>query len=59
MKVSVTLRIEVDPEAWAAIYGTYEAAIDIRNDVKSYAHHQLADSAAAIEGAIKTVEVGR
>lgn len=56
MIVTVTLRVEVDPEAWALTYGT-GGARNIREDVKVYAHSMIDGSAAASEGVITDVTV--
>jgi hypothetical protein len=56
MKVSVTVVIDVDTEAWALAYGV-EGAAQIRADVKRYALSQIIDSAAADEGGIRSAEV--
>ena len=53
MKVRVVLTVEVDAEAWEAIYDT--AREDLREDVKTYVLSQVQGSAAADEGAIKRV----
>lgn len=52
MKVTVTLTIDVDPEAWDLTYGSGPTPAEVRTDVKSYALNQLQGSAAAEEGAI-------
>jgi hypothetical protein len=54
MIVSITTRVEVDPEAWALTYGDCS-----REDVKRYVQQAIADSAAAAEGAILDVTVKR
>lgn len=53
MKVRVVLSVDVDPEAWALIYGT--APEDIASDVHTYVVGQVQGSAAADEGAITDV----
>lgn len=54
MIVTMTLKVDVDLEAWATIYGV-EGARAVREDVRTYALGQLQDSAAAEEGGIRSV----
>lgn len=42
MKISITLTIDVDPEAWADNYGIEKGAV--REDVKTYVHSTVQQS---------------
>src|SRR3954470_19248139 len=63
--ITVTLEIEVDEHIWASVYGrgdAYDRAEAQRSrslvaDVEDYALGQIAESAAAEEGAIVGVEL--
>jgi hypothetical protein len=59
MKVIVTMAVEVDPAAWAELYGDGPGMSRraIREDVKQYVRSQVALSAAADEGAILSAYV--
>lgn len=54
MKITVTLAIEVDQEAWGLTYGT-SGTQAIRDDVKSYVVETLQGSAAVDEKCITAV----
>ena len=41
MKIKISLTIEVDPQEWAAVYGTGTAAAEVREDVKTYVQNQV------------------
>lgn len=47
MRVSLTIKVDVDAKAWATTYGIAEA--EVREDVRTYAVEQLRGSAAAEE----------
>lgn len=57
MRVTVTLVLDVDPEAWDLAYGTGTDQAAVRADVKDYAADQVRHSAAGTEGGIRSVEV--
>lgn len=44
MKIKISLTIEVDPQEWAAVYGTGTAAAEVREDVKTYVQNQVWES---------------
>lgn len=58
MKVSVTLSVEVDRDAWDEEHGTGTAAATVREDVLRYALTQMQQSGAATSGAITFVRLG-
>jgi hypothetical protein len=55
MKVRVVITVEVDPDAWEETYGTDRR--DLRRDVRDHVLNDIAESAAAYEGAIISVNV--
>ena len=52
MRVRVVLSVEIDPEAWEALYGTGATGQLLREDVRVYCEAQVYGSAAREEGAI-------
>lgn len=56
MKVSVTLKMEVNQDAWAEDQGVAVSAVE--RDVRSWLLNQVQQSVAAGDGLIKTVTVG-
>lgn len=58
MKVRITLTIDVDRESWSVIYGTTDAATDVREGVRSYVLNQIQQSDAADEGGIVSARIG-
>lgn len=63
MKIRVSMMVDVDPTTWAATYGEGLRAngrVDVdklRDNVRSYVVGGVSDSAAALEGAIRNVEL--
>jgi hypothetical protein len=55
MKVTVTLVLDVDPDAWDEIYGTGTKPRDIRSDVKTHVLGCIYGGAASAEDAITAV----
>lgn len=55
MKVTITLSVEVDRDAWELTYGAHDAVATLRTDVKEYVLNHVQGSAAAEEGAITRV----
>jgi hypothetical protein len=56
MKISITVTLDVDPEAWHQEYGTAQTLADVRRDVRSWfttAVHALA----ANENGVRSAEV--
>lgn len=43
-RVSITVTLEVDVEAWNEDYGNGDKPAEIRKDVKAYAHSLLQES---------------
>ena len=58
MKVRITLTIDVDRESWSDMYGTTDAATEVREDVRSYVLNQIQQSAAADDGGIVSARIG-
>lgn len=57
IKVRVSMTIEVDPEIWELEYGDDPAdKAALRETVRAYAQQQVAGSAAADSGAIRSVQ---
>lgn len=57
MKVSITVSIDVDPQAWGAEFGTGTAPKAVRDDVDAYVRATLTGSAAAEAGALREVRI--
>jgi hypothetical protein len=57
MEVFVTLKLDIDPEAWDLAYGTGTDPGTVRDDVRRYAFGQVADSAAVDDGGIIDVKL--
>lgn len=53
-KVTLSVTIEVDPEAWDLAYGTGTSAKEIRDDVRSY-YINVIQSGGAGDGAVRGV----
>jgi hypothetical protein len=58
MIVRVTLAVDVDPATWRKIYGDPQTATQsgLRRDVRDYVQFAIENSAAADEGAIRSVK---
>lgn len=57
MKVRVILSVEIDEAAWEDIYG--DCGESLRDEIRNYVLHNMRDSAAAEDGAILSVRLGR
>ena len=55
MKVTVVLSVEVNSDAWDALYGNSESSRKLRNSVREYVLGQISMSPAANAGAIREV----
>lgn len=58
MKVSITLSVDVDVDAWDLAYGTGTKAKAVREDVRQYVLALVQNSAAADESEILSARLG-
>ena len=57
MKITITVVLEIDRDAWELAYGTQPSAADLREDVRSYVLDAMQGSAAAMEGGIRSAQL--
>ena len=57
MKITVTLVVDVDPKTYHDVYGDAESVAKLRTKVRKHVMHDVRFSAAAQEGAFKSVEL--